>query len=149
MRTIPGISHLLKPLDYAFDIFIKVLLQGYAFNPTELFSLPVKYDGMGLIIPLEICQEEYENLWEITNNEIQFQDNRVSAAKMKNNIKSQKKKPNDAKLQEVTNKASCKTKLRWIEASTENGASIWLTVILIERSGFFWRSFLGCNTNQI
>ena len=53
MRTIPGISH----------IFINVLLQGYAFNPTErvLFSLPAKYGGMGLIIPSEICQEEYEN----------------------------------------------------------------------------------------
>ena len=44
MRTIPGISHLLKPLDDATDTFIKVLLQGCPFNPNEcvLFSLPVK-----------------------------------------------------------------------------------------------------------
>ena len=44
MRTIPGISHLLKPLNDAINIFIKVLLQGYAFNPTErvLFPLPAK-----------------------------------------------------------------------------------------------------------
>ena len=34
MRTIPGISHLLKPLNDAIDTFIKVLLRGYAFNPT-------------------------------------------------------------------------------------------------------------------
>ena len=42
MRTIPGISHLLKPPDDAIDTFIKELLQRYTFNPTEraLFSLP-------------------------------------------------------------------------------------------------------------
>ena len=63
MRTIPGISHLLKPLDDAIDTFVKELLQGYTFNPTEraLFSLPAKYGGMGLIIPSEIYQEEYGN----------------------------------------------------------------------------------------
>ena len=68
MRTAPGIPYLLKPLDDAIDTFIKVLLQGYAFNPTErvLFSLPAKYGGMGLIIPSEICQEEYENSRETT-----------------------------------------------------------------------------------
>ena len=37
MRTVPGVSHLLKPLDEAIDTFIKVLLQGYTFNPTERF----------------------------------------------------------------------------------------------------------------
>ena len=58
MRTVPRISHLLKPLNDAIDTFIKVLLQGYTFNPTEriLFSLPAKYGGKGLIIPSEICQ---------------------------------------------------------------------------------------------
>ena len=68
MRTIPGISHLLKPLDDAIDTFVKELLQGYTFNPTEraLFSLPAKYGGMGLIIPSEIYQEEYGNSWAIT-----------------------------------------------------------------------------------
>ena len=44
-------------------------LKCYAFKPTEraLFSLPRKYGGMGLAIPTEICQEEYENSREITN----------------------------------------------------------------------------------
>ena len=36
-------------------------------------------------------------------NEIQFQDNRASAAKIKSDIKYRKKKLNDAKLQELTN----------------------------------------------
>ena len=54
MRNIPGISYLLRPLDDATDIFIKVLLQDYAFNPTKrvLFSFPTKYGEMRLIVPL-------------------------------------------------------------------------------------------------
>ena len=59
-------------------------------------------------------------------NESQFQNNRVLTAKIKTNIKNQNKKLNEAKLQEVINNTSCKTKLRSIEASTVNGASIWL-----------------------
>ena len=121
MRSVPGISHLLKPLDDPIDTFTKVLLQGYTFNSTErvLFSLLAKYGGMALIIPSKICQEEYENSRAITRettnkvmrNEIQFQDNGVSTAKIKCEIKSRTKKLNDAKLQEVTNNTSCKTKI--------------------------------------
>ena len=50
MKIIPGISNLLKPLDDAIDIFIKMLLKVYTFNPTKrvLFSLLAKYGGMGL-----------------------------------------------------------------------------------------------------
>ena len=100
---------------------------------------------MGLIIPSEICQEEYENSQAITRettnkvmrNKIQFQDNRISTAKIKSEIKNRKKKLSDAKLKKVTNNISCKTKLRSIEVSTENGASIWLTVIPIKKNIFF------------
>ena len=155
LKTIPGISRLLKPLDDAINIFIKVLLlQGYAFNPTGsvLFSLSAKYGGIGSIIPSEICQTEYKNSREITKEirkEIQFQDNHASTTKIENNIKNQKKKLKDAKLQEVTNKISCKTMLRTIEASTENGAYICLTVIPIKNNDFFLEKQVGCNTNQI
>ena len=50
--------------------------------------------------------------------------------KLKNNIKNQKKKLKNAKLQEVPDK-TCKTKLRSIKASRENGVPVWLTVIQI------------------
>ena len=101
MRTVSGISHLLKPPDDAIDTFIKVLFQGYTFNPTKrvLFLLPAKYNGMVLIIPSEVCQEEYENSRAITKettnkvirNEIQSQDDRISTAKMKSGIKIERK----------------------------------------------------------
>ena len=70
-----------------------MLLQTNAFNPTErvLFSLPTKYGEMGLIIPSEIRQKEFENSPKVTKettnkvirNEIKFQNNRVSTAKIK------------------------------------------------------------------
>ena len=55
---------------------------------------------MGLIVPPEICQKEYENFPEITKettnkvmrNEIQFQDKLVSTAKIKSAIKNKKRK---------------------------------------------------------
>ena len=70
-------------------------------------------------------------------NGIQFQDNHVSTTKIESDIKNRKKKLNDAKPQEVTNNISCKTTLRSVEASTENGTSILLTVIPIKRNAFF------------
>ena len=100
MRTVPGLSHLLKPPDDAIDTFIKVLLQGYTFNPTEcvLFLLPAKYGGMGLITPSEICQGEYRNsqaiTWETNNkvlrSKVQFKDNRISTAKIESKIRNLK-----------------------------------------------------------
>ena len=102
MRTIPGISHLLKPLHDTIDTIIKVSFQGYNFNPTErvLLSLSANCKGMGLIIPSEICEEEYKNYRaktkETTNkvmrNGIQFQDNHVSTTKIESDIKNRKKK---------------------------------------------------------
>ena len=65
-------------------------------------------------------------------NEIQFESNPVSTAKITNN---------DANLLEITNKTLCKTKFRPIKASTENEATIRLTVILINRNRLkqaFW-----------
>ena len=107
-RTISGISHLLKPLVAAVDTFIKVLLQKYAFKPSEraLFSLRAKYGGMGLIIPTKIFQEEYENSGEITN-EIQLQDTPVSTAKKNNNNNNNNKNNNSIKNQKKAER--CKT----------------------------------------
>ena len=46
MRIVPRISHLLKPLDDAIDTFIKVLLQGYTFNPTECVLFSLRWNGI-------------------------------------------------------------------------------------------------------
>ena len=55
VRTVPGFS---SPLDDAIDTFIKMMLQGYNFNPTErvLFSLAAKYGAMRFNITRKICE---------------------------------------------------------------------------------------------
>ena len=58
----------------------------------------------------------------------------VHQLQIKQNTKNQKKKLNDARSDA---KRSWKTKWRSTEASMENGASIWLIVILITRNDFF------------
>ena len=42
MRTIPNISHLLRPLDHAIDNFVKVLFQGYSINPNERINISAR-----------------------------------------------------------------------------------------------------------
>ena len=68
MRTVPDISHLLIPLDEAINRFISTLLNGYNFNDTErqLFSLPAKLGGLGIIIPSKIYDIEYQNSVNLT-----------------------------------------------------------------------------------
>ena len=69
IRTVPHISHMLKPLDDAISIFIKTWLNGYSFNDDErfLYSLPAKFGGLGMIIPSLTSDQEYRNSRIITN----------------------------------------------------------------------------------
>ena len=59
MRTVLGISNEFKPLDDAIDTFIR----GYrfSFDEREMFALPAKLGGLGIIIPSKICDTQYSN----------------------------------------------------------------------------------------
>ena len=80
MRTIPDISHLLKPID---DIiltkFIPAITDGIKINQIErkILSLPAKYGGLAIPIFAEISDDEYKNSLNVTehlrNNIIQQQ----------------------------------------------------------------------------
>ena len=80
MRTIPNISHLLKPID---DIiltkFMPAITDGIKINQIErkLLSLPAKYGGLANPIFAEISDDEYKNSLNVTehlrNNIIQQQ----------------------------------------------------------------------------
>jgi hypothetical protein len=147
MRTIPGISSMLTPLDEAIDKFIKVLLNDYNFNPDErlLFSLPAKFGGMGIIIPSMVSDTEYRNsrsitketIERVTSQELLFRDNKTEIAKIKNKIKTEKRKSHLLNLSYIKSKIICKMKTRAIEGSIENGASNWLTVLPLKNQGFF------------
>ena len=61
IRTVPGISQLVKPLNKEVNNCIKVLFNGYEFGDLEreLWLLPVKYEGLGILIPSQICDQQY------------------------------------------------------------------------------------------
>ena len=63
MRTILNISQNLKKLDESINQFIKHLLShDFSQNERTLFSLPVKFGGLGIKIPLEEADEQFHSL---------------------------------------------------------------------------------------
>ena len=71
MRTIPGISHLLKKFDDILNTkFIPALTGGVTPNETErkLISIPAKFGGLGIPIFQNLSDIEYTNSREITKN---------------------------------------------------------------------------------
>lgn len=147
MRTIPDISQILKPLDDAIDSFIRVLFQNFNFNKAQrkLFSLPAKFGGMNIIIPSEKCDEIHEQSKLVTKNAVEktickesyFVADRNVSQKLKSEIKNEKMKKAKFMFDQLKSEFTDKEKLRCVEAASENGASIWLTVLPIKENGFF------------
>ena len=145
MRTIPDISELLKPLDDAINNFVKSLFNNYSFNEIErlLLSLPPKFGGMGIIIPSTISNEEYHNSRLITADTInnimhgtKIYKQNIHITKVKSQMKTNKNKKHDNLLTHIKNQITDQDKLKALEASRENGASIWLTSMPIKEDGF-------------
>ena len=145
MRTVSGISELLAPLDEAVDNFIRSIFQGREFSSVErkFFSLPVKLGGLGVDIPSEICQIQYENSRLVTSQlieqiKLQSSDNIVDtrvldAARRK--VVSNKVQRNKICLEAIKSELSPE-KQKLCELSTEEGASSWLTALPIAKLGF-------------
>ena len=146
MRTIPNISDDLKRLDYAVDEFIIAILCGYKFNVLErtLFSLPVRFGGLGIIIPSQTCDIQYENSRQITHeltNEVKKQQHSSEidhneTRKLKQQIKNIKVERNKEIFEEVRGKISIENS-KILDAITEAGASNWLNALPIKEHGFY------------
>ena len=70
MRRIPNIVMHFKPLDAAIDNFITVLLCGHRYSKMDrqLFSLPAKFGGLGIVIPSQIADIQYKNSRAVTED---------------------------------------------------------------------------------
>ena len=107
-RTIPGIKHLLQPLENAIkDHFIPAITRNHLCNEYErrLLSLPPKMGGLGIIIPMEIAEVEFENSCKLTKSP---QDHIIRSNihscenNLKNEIKRAKQSRNQRILDEIT-----------------------------------------------
>ena len=157
MRTIPNISTNLQRLENKIRYcFIKTLLNGYECTDLEreLFELPAKFGGLGLINPSKISNNVYQHSRKISEEGstlIKKQQDIYTVDEYKINnikaeIKSQNTKDHENKLNEIKAQQSDQNKIKVINASTEPTAYNWLTTIPLVEHGFhleknvFWDS---------
>ena len=146
MRTIPGISHLLMPVeDTIRNIFLPALLGSVTVTDEErnLLTLPPRLGGMGITSPVARAEVEFANSTKLTNSlteKIVAQDahgiidqNLVTEARKK--ISSDRQQAQRTKLSTLANSFPV-PKWRKIQAAQETGASNWLTSLPIKSKGF-------------
>ena len=157
MRTIPNISTNLQRLENKIRYcFIKTLFNGYECTDLEreLFELPAKFGGLGLINPSKISNNVYQHSRKISEEGstlIKKQQDIYTVDEHKINnikaeIKSQNTKDHENKSNEIKAQLSDQNKIKVINASTEPTAYNWLTTIPLVEHGFhleknvFWDS---------
>ena len=144
MRTIPNISTNLIKLDEEIDNFIKTLLiYDFSENERYLFSLPVKFGGLGIKIPSREGDMQYMNSRLVTKSltENVINQNAYSLVNV-NEIRKIKDKIKLEKLEKVTILANDiklllnKDKKRILECISERGASSWLISLPLNKYDF-------------
>ena len=135
VRTIPDISHLLKPIDHIIlTKFMAAITDGVKTNQIErkLLSLRAKY-GLSIPIFAEISDDEYKNSLNVTkhlrNNILQQQheyttDHDTKTAK--NMIKQQRESKTKTIIEELKNELNA-NRLHLMKLNQEQNASSWLT----------------------
>ena len=146
MRTIPNITTLLRLLDQAVNDFLKVLFDNHEFNSVErnLWSLPVRMGGLGVPIPSQVSDEQYEHSRlineKLTSKVIRqqriYEDINMEVNKVKSTIKTKKEERHQNLLTEITTQVADEEKLTALEASQEKGASSWLNALPLKSQGF-------------
>ena len=146
MRTVSNISEQLEKLDQKIYEFIETILNGYKFNEDErtLYSLPEKFGGNDIIIPTQLAEIEYNNSISATNytkecilkqqRTFDHHGQRLNST-VKNKIKHTKSEKNKLTLEALKEKIYDVEKKRALEASIENGASMWLTALPLKEHG--------------
>ena len=146
MRTIPNISELLYPLDAAIDCFIKAVFDDYEFSPLErkLWSLPVRMGGMGLPVPSEISNVQYQNsriinaklTAKVCAQQKEYEDISAEVNKAKREATLRKNERYDSDLQEILTQLGSSDKAKALEAAREKGASNWLNALPLRTQGY-------------
>ena len=152
LRTIPHIKDLLQPLENAIrDHFIPAITRNHLCNDVErkLLSLPPKLGGLGIINPMEIVEEQFENSTKVTESlkdQIILQNTIYKPNKQNkilNDIKGRKLSRNNRILGEVKETVSSATKL-CVEIAQSNGASIDVFAYKRRRFPSKQKGILGC-----
>ena len=146
MRTIPNTKHLFKLIDNVIDEeFLPALFNGRKLTSEEreLVALPTRLGGLGIIIPSDNCNIQFENSSAITK---QLQEriiaqierleiNNAEVTKIIDEIKNSKVERQMNQALEVYSKLD-ETKRRLVSCTSEKGASSWLNALPLKCKDF-------------
>ena len=144
MRTIPNISHVLKPSDdLVLTKFIPTIV-GVQVNDLQrlLLSLPVKEGGLALPIFSDLSDIEYENSRNVTEKHRQSIKDQKRQYSKDDDIRSKKSKVKQERRERIKTALSMlkndmnKEQLRLLDLSQEIGTSSWLSTLPLKEEGF-------------
>ena len=146
-RTIPNIANLVQPLEDAIRLcLIPALTEGRHVSGDErnLLSLPPRLGGMGLISPVQICDQEHTfskcATATLTNAIIDQQkdlpESFAETSKLARQDTRLKRRQLQSELLDDLKSRMSSDQKRANESSCELGASNWLTALPIEQKGF-------------
>ena len=146
-RTIPHIADLLKPLeDTIRQKFLPSLTGREAFNDElrDLLALPVRLGGLGIIDPSRQTKCQHNTSEKISaplvalilqQSCIYSAEDKATQMKAKNNARTHRRQLDQATAIELQHKLPTNLQ-RAMMASSEKGASSWLSVLPIDEHGF-------------
>lgn len=146
MRTIPGISPLLRPLEDAIrNTFLPVLLRSPALGDGEraLLELPPRLGGMGITSPERLAEVENLNSINLTRSltekiiaqDVHGEIDQSVIAEQKKQISIERQQRQKNSLDHLINTLPPDT-VRKIHIAQETGASNWLASLPIRAKGF-------------
>ncbi|XP_050739099.1 uncharacterized protein LOC127009782 [Eriocheir sinensis] len=146
MRTIPGISPLLRPLENAVkNVFMPALVKYHALGEEErdMLALPPRLGGMGITNPEKLADKENQNSISLTRSlinriiaqEAEGEIDQTEIRDIKRKISEERQQTQKDELDRLTHHLSTEMG-RKIHTAQEAGASNWLTSLPIRAKGF-------------
>ena len=144
MRTVPGISSFIQPLEDAIRLRLLPSLSGSpAGSNTEriLFSLPCRFGGLGVVNPTSICDSQFAASQQITVplKELIIKQSVCAHPPDTRSIKAQvhqsRRMATKEHALEIRNSLSTQLQ-RTVDLNSEPGASSWLLALPLQDQGF-------------
>ena len=146
-RTIKDIGHLFQPLEDCIRDKLIPALVGRAVSDVErqIFSLPVRYGGLGIANPTECADREYEASCSITNQlaslilqqqqDLSFYNQELVSQKIKD-LQKAKDLHLSEKFDQIKGCIADASLRRCLDLNREKGAGSWLTALPLKDHGF-------------
>ena len=144
IRTIPEMENFIKPLDNLIEQkFIPTLLDSIVTeNDRQLYSLPVKFGGLGIPIFSDVCNMQYEQSQQISaplKSLILSQSSSIPDSESVKTIRREKTNERMKLLKEKTqniDETLTPEVLKAVKDTRQQGASSWLSVLPLKEHGF-------------